>query len=190
MAASMRQSPTTVAANPFAPENLVWHYTCAPAAALIGRDGVIRAHPGRAASSAYSIIWFADRDTYEPTAARMNLSHTDCRFGVRRVLTLPWPELANRAGMPLAERKALETTGRAQGANPALWRGIVGGDLHAGSTLFQVFHEGKWHTNNLQSFSQAILNEFEISFGSFEPIAGPNTIGRRITIRRRGMDYS
>jgi hypothetical protein len=62
MAVTTGQSPTIATDNPSATANLVWHYACAPSAALIGQEGVIRSHPDPAGTSTYGIIWFSDRN--------------------------------------------------------------------------------------------------------------------------------
>lgn len=143
--------------DPWADSELVWHYTNMAGAVGIHKLGAIRCHEIRLRESEYPIIWFSDRSTWEPTASRMDgLKLPHFRFGARRVKTIRWPDLARDAGMRWVNRKFLEKTGRACGANPAMWCGTLAMYYDAGSLLPQIETDSGWRTIDLEEVARRI----------------------------------
>lgn len=124
---------------------LAWHYTTGRHFAAIVETGMLRPSAQHIAKGESPILWFSLEQYWEPTAQKAVRENGDMisvgmlgtyekgmglvRFGVYPSRLVPWPRLAKQACIPSGLRRGLERSGRAQGAVPEHWYGLVGEPL-------------------------------------------------------------
>lgn len=114
-------------AEPEVEGDLVWHYTPWFGVRGIIRSGFIRGNDEyRAKNWNVPVVWFSKAQDIELTAgAGDRRTFYRVGFPADDPNLIDWPKLASRGRAKPGVRYHLERTGRAKGANPKDWCGVV-----------------------------------------------------------------
>lgn len=120
-------------------EQLAWHYTTGEAFQAIMDSGILMTTSAGCPTHERSVLWFSMNQIWEPTANKaiihngqyrgLTMRETKerfgglVRFGFPQSKLVPWLELWKHSGILPSHKRAMEKTGRAQGANPHHWMG-------------------------------------------------------------------
>lgn len=120
--------------------DFAWHYTTGQNFVQIVKSGVLLPTAAYIARRERPVIWFSLEQFWEPTAQKRLQGRPEelgmqgtyehggglVRFGVAPAHLVPWPRLARLARIPSAVQRGLVQSGRAQGATPERWLGMIG----------------------------------------------------------------
>lgn len=121
-------------------KQLAWHYTTGELFTEIMESGLLMTTSAGCPEHERPVLWFSMNQRWEPTANKaiiddygyrgLTMQETKeygrglVRFGFPYTQLVPWIKLWKEAGMLPEHKRALEKTGRKQGANPYHWHGV------------------------------------------------------------------
>jgi len=124
---------------------IAWHYTTGEKFIQIVKDGYLKPTAIGIKKKEKPILWFATNQYSEKTSCKLAFNgvsmHTLTmeemfiagsglvRFGVLTNSLISWDRLAELAKMPRKISRALEGSGKEQGANSSQWYGLIATQL-------------------------------------------------------------
>jgi len=142
-------------------DRMAWHYTIGHRADSIIKDGFIRVATRFVPDGETPVVWFSQRQHWEPTAnkggmrngVRVGLSARETwqhggggwRFGIAVSELLSYRDLKRAANIAPGTARGLERSARQMGADPALWYGSLA-PVEVSRCIVQVLdiEAGEW----------------------------------------------
>ena len=122
-------------------QQMAWHYTTGEKFTAISESQMLLPTDSYIDGTEAPILWFSTKSYFEPTACKarliagkvttltmmetFDLGGGLVRFAVDESTLIHWKDLPHAANMSKKTAKKLERSGKAQGANPKQWRGIL-----------------------------------------------------------------